>query len=110
MTLPVIVSEPALIDLLDINDYYLTEVNDRTAAKLIDRLEAAVNSLADFRERGNIPKELLGLGLRQYRQIVLKPYRIICEVLSAQVIVHAILDGRRDMQTLLMKRLVQYGG
>lgn len=66
-----------------------------------------VNSLADFPERGSIPKELLALGIGQYRQIITKPYRIIFGSLPEQVIVHAILDGRRDMQTLLMQRLVK---
>jgi toxin ParE1/3/4 len=109
MKRPVIISEPALLDLLDINDYYLVEVDDKTAAKIINRLEAAVNSLADFTERGSIPKELLTLGIRQYRQVIVKPYRIIYEQLSETTIVHAILDGRRDMETLLTQRLVRFG-
>ena len=109
MTLSVIISEPALIDLLDINDYYLVEVDDKAAAKIIDRLENAVNSLSDFSDRGSIPKELLSLGIRQYRQIILKPYSIIYEILLNKVIAHAVLDGRRDMQALLAQRFVQYG-
>jgi toxin ParE1/3/4 len=106
---PVVISEPALLDLLDINDYYLLEVNDKTAAKIIDSLESAVNSLADFSERGSIPKELSVLGIRQYRQVIVKPYRIIYEQLPETVIVHAILDGRRDLETLLTQRLVRFG-
>jgi len=109
MIKPVILSEPALFDLLSINDYYLVEVDDKTAAKIIDRLEAAVNSLAEFTERGSIPKELLVLGITQYRQIVVKPYRIIYEQLPEKVIVHAILDGRRDIETLLSQRLARSG-
>lgn len=106
MSKPVLLSEPALADVLAINDYYLIEVDDKTAAKIIDRLEAAVNSLADLTERGSIPKELLSLGIHQYRQLIVKPYRIIYEQFSDKVIVHAVLDGRRDMQSLLMQRLV----
>lgn len=108
MTLPVIISQPALLDLLDINDFYLFEVDEKTAAKIIDRLESAVNSLTVLSDRGSIPRELLSLGIRQYRQIMRKPYRIIYEILPDKVVVHAVLDGRRDMQTLLMQRLVQY--
>jgi hypothetical protein len=46
----VIISEPALCDLLSINDYYLLTVSDKIAAAIIDRLEATVN----FPERGSI--------------------------------------------------------
>jgi len=35
MTLPVRISEPALLDLLVINDYYLVEVDDNVAEKII---------------------------------------------------------------------------
>lgn len=68
-------------------------------------METVVNSLNDFPKRGRFPKELLNLGIRQYRQIIVKPYRIIYEILAEQVIVHAVLDGRRDIQTLLTQRL-----
>jgi len=109
MTLPVRISEPALLDLLDINDYYLVEVDDKVADKIIVGLEVAINSLAELADRGSVPKELLALGIRQYRQIIINPYRIIYESLLDKVIVHAVLDGRRDIQSLLTQRLVQPG-
>ncbi len=99
----VVLSEPALADLLDINDYYLCEVSDRVASKIIDGLEIAVNNLAEFPDMGSIPKELLSLGILQYRQIIQKPYRIIYETFADKT----ILDGRRDMQSLLMRRILR---
>ncbi|MBS4051509.1 MAG: type II toxin-antitoxin system RelE/ParE family toxin [Methylomonas sp.] len=106
MSVPVVLTEPAVSDLLAINDYYLLAVSDKTAAKIIDSLEAAVNSLAALTERGSVPKELLTLGIRQYRQLIVKPYRIIYQRMPDQVVVHAVLDGRRDIQTLLNQRLI----
>lgn len=103
----VILSEPALTDLLDINDYYLWEVSERVASNIINSLEAAVNNLAVFPDQGSIPKELLSLGIRQYRQVIEKPYRIFYEIFADKIIVHAILDGRRDMQSLLMQRILR---
>ncbi|MDD5265845.1 MAG: type II toxin-antitoxin system RelE/ParE family toxin [Methylococcales bacterium] len=103
----VILSEPALADLLDINDYYLWEVSERVASNIINSLEAAVNNLAEFPDMGSIPKELLSLGIRQYRQVIEKPYRIFYEIFADKVVVHAILDGRRDMQNLLMQRILR---
>ena len=106
MSVPVRLTEPALADLLAINDYDLLQVSDRTAAKIIDSLESAVNRLADSNERGSVPKELLVLGVGQYRQLIVKPYRIIYQRMPDQLVIHAILDGRRDMQTLLTQRLI----
>ncbi len=106
MQAEIILTDVALSDLFNINDYYLQAVNDNKAAEIIDNLEKAVNSLSEFPERGSFPKELLALGIRQYRQIIVKPYRIIYEILPVKIIVHAVLDGRRDMQTLLTQRLM----
>lgn len=102
----VVLSEPALADLLDINDYYLVEVSDHVTSKIIDSLESAVNNLAEFPDRGSILKELLSLGIRQYRQVIEKPYRVSYETFADKIVVHAILDGRRDMESLLMQRIL----
>ena len=43
----------------------------------------------------------------KYREIFFKPYRIIYRVMEDNVHVLVIADGRRDMQTLLQRRLLQ---
>ena len=54
----------------------------------------------------HILKELLALGIREYREIFFKPYRMIYRVMDKNVYVLLIADGRRDMQTLLQRRLL----
>jgi toxin ParE1/3/4 len=63
-------------------------------------------TLAAFPERGSYPKELLALGIREYSQAYFKPYRLIYRVIGTQVIVYMIADGRRDLQTLLSRRML----
>ena len=36
------------------------------------------------------------------------PYRIIYQIINNSLYVHCILDERRDMQSLLMDRLLKY--
>jgi toxin ParE1/3/4 len=45
------------------------------------------------------------LGIREYRQNFFKPYRMIYRMTGQQVVVYLIADGRRDMQTLLARRM-----
>lgn len=71
----------------------------------LDRIDEVVESLADHPQRGICPKELLALGMRDYRQIFFKPYRVIYRVVGQRVYVYVVADGRRDMQTLLARRL-----
>jgi hypothetical protein len=39
----------------------------------------------------------------------LKVYRIIYQIVGLDVFVHAVLDGRRDIQELLYQRLIRQG-
>jgi len=77
------------------------------ADHVLDQIEMAFSSLATNPERGACPKELLAIGLREYREIFFKPYRIIYRVMAENVYVMVIVDGRRDLQTLLQRRLLQ---
>lgn len=74
---------------------------------MLDKIEELFSSLADNPERGAYPNELLAVGLREYREIYFKPYRIIYRVIEQHVYVMVIADGRRDMQSLLQRRLLQ---
>jgi toxin ParE1/3/4 len=47
------------------------------------------------------------LGIRDYREVFFKPYRVIYRVMGDTVYVLLIVDGRRDMQTLLQRRLLE---
>jgi toxin ParE1/3/4 len=52
---------------------------------------------------------LLALGIREYRQAFFKPYRLIYRVIGKRVFIYLIADGRRDMQSLLSRRLLAGG-
>lgn len=73
---------------------------------VLARIETALAGLSESLERGAYPKELLALGIREYREIFFKPYRIIYRIVEKNVYILLIVDGRRDMQTLLQRRLL----
>lgn len=100
-------TEDAARDLEEIFDYIAEHDDPSKADHVLDRIEEAVESLATFPERGSHPKELLSLGIREYRQTFLKPYRVIYRIVGQSVYVYLIVDGRRDMQTLLTRRLLE---
>lgn len=78
-----------------------------TADALLDDLLASIATLERFPERGAIPDELAKLGMREFRQLVFQAYRLIYRVIGDEVYVLLIADGRRDMQALLERRLLQ---
>ena len=105
MNLKVLLTQDALRDLGDIYTYIAENHSQAHAERVLDRIEEVVESLADHSQRGSCPKELLALGMRDYRQVFFKPYRVIYRVIGRRVYAYVVADGRRDMQTLLARRL-----
>jgi toxin ParE1/3/4 len=93
-------------DLEAIHDYIAEFDSAANANHVLDRLMDVVEGLSTFPERGRYPKELLALGIKEYRQTSFKPYRIIYRIVGTQVIIFLIADGRRDMQSVLARRLL----
>jgi toxin ParE1/3/4 len=77
-----------------------------SADRLLDRLMSVVHSLEQSPERGSPPKELLALGIKAYRQVLFKPWRMIYRIDRGAVHVVLIVDGRRDLQSVLAERLL----
>lgn len=103
----VLLTRDAERDLEEIFDYIAEHDSPRAASNVLDRVAKSIAGLDQFPERGSYPKELLALGIRDYRQVFFKPYRVIYRPVGARVYVYLIVDGRRDMQTLLSRRLLE---
>ena len=106
MRFDVLLTADAERDLDELYDYISELDTHRNAIHVLDRIEKALESLSTFPERGSHPKELLALGIRDYRQTFCKPYRMIYRIIERRVCVYLIVDGRRDMQALLARRLL----
>lgn len=102
----VLLTEGAEQDLEAIHDYISEFDCVANANYVLDELMGVVESLSKLPERGSYPKELVGLGIKEYRQTFFKPYRVIYPVTGNQVIIYLIADGRRDMQSVLARRLL----
>jgi toxin ParE1/3/4 len=102
----VLLTKGAEQDLESIYDYISGFDCPANANHVLDELMGAVENLSKFPERGSYPKELVSLGIKEYRQTFFKPYRMIYRVTGSQVIIYLIADGRRDMQSVLARRLL----
>ncbi|MDE2921537.1 MAG: type II toxin-antitoxin system RelE/ParE family toxin [Acidobacteriota bacterium] len=93
-------------DLEEIGDYIAGQDGSRTAQRVLNRIEETVQALSALPDRGSYPRELLDFGIREYREVFFKAYRIIYRVAEGEVYVLVIADGRRDMRALLERRLL----
>ena len=89
------------------SDIDIAEFDDpANADHVLDRLMATAEQLAVMPEHGSYPKELLDLGIKDYRQVFFKPYCLVYRVMGREVVVFVIADARRNMQSLLTRRLL----
>ncbi len=106
MAYRVVLTEDAERDLSDIVTFVAKNDSPRSAEYVLGRILDIADNLAIEPTRGSTPKELRALGDREYRQVFFKPYRLIYRVVEQQVVIYLVADGRRDMQTLLARRLL----
>jgi len=106
MPFAVLLTNDAARDLNELYDYIAGHDSPQKTDYVLEQIEKAFSTLSEFPERGVYPKELLKLGIREYCEIFLKPYRIIYRVMEMNVYVLLIVDSRRDMQSLLQRRLL----
>jgi len=94
-------------DLFDICGYILNNDSPAHAEYVLLKLQEACVSLDEMPERGHTPPELERIGITEFKEIHFKPYRVIYEIEKKTVFIHCILDGRRDVQDLLERRLLR---
>ncbi|HMQ70567.1 MAG TPA: type II toxin-antitoxin system RelE/ParE family toxin [Ignavibacteria bacterium] len=94
-------------DIFGLYEYIKSNDSIDMAEKLIDRLIQKCSDLDIFPNRGHILPELEYLQRKDYLEIHYKSYRIIYRIIEKVVFVNCILDGRRDLNELLHKRLLR---
>ena len=103
----VVVDDDAGEDLFEI--YRCVALNDSVAQgdRLVSALTRLCESLRSLTLRGHVPPELQSTGVSEFREVRYKPYRVFYSIEGRTVFIHCVLDGRRDMQTLLQERLIR---
>lgn len=94
-------------DLIDLFEYIARKDSVVNASSVLEKLENLIYSLDQQPERGHYPPELDKRGVKHFREVHFKPYRVIYEVIGSHVVILGCFDGRRDMQLLLERRMLR---
>ena len=84
-------------------EYRSIEEADYVKGKLLD----VVDRLERFPNRGTHPPALAEIGATSFREVFFKPYWVIYRVIEKRVYIYMVVDGRRDMTTVLAERLLR---
>lgn len=105
----IIISEFAEEDLDEIAAYYFSRSPDYVG-RIISEFEENVMSLKEYPKSGRIVPELDRQGITKYRELIQGYYRIVYEISEKKVIIHTILDGRRNFEEIIISKLSRYYG
>ena len=103
----VFLAREAEADLEEITDFIERNDSSERADSVYDRIKETILKLETFPGRGRVVPELRDVGLREYREVLFKPYRILYFVSEKRVYVHCIFDGRRDVNDVLSQRFLR---
>lgn len=107
MKYEVLLTRDAEEDVFEIYDYVARNDSVGKADYLFQKVKETCLSPENYPGRGHTPPEFERINVREYLEVHFKPYRIIYQIREKKVFVHCVLDGRRNLQDLLQKRLLR---
>ena len=107
MSYRVVFLKAAEQDLKELKQYIVRHFGNASWQATLAQLKTSVQTLQIHPQAGSIPDELRTLNPGQYRQILCGMNRIIYEIRRKNIYIHIICDSRRDMQGLLMRRMLR---
>jgi len=100
------VSKSAKTDLREIINF-IAKNNPINALNVLKRIEDRINSLENFPEKGGYVPELLKHNIKDYRQLIEPPWKIIYKIDNDIVNILIIIDSRRNTQDILVEKLIK---
>jgi toxin ParE1/3/4 len=97
-------SPSAIRDLDDVLDYDATSRGADAAERLYSSIVQRVSTPSRWPNRARVVPELKDVGIRDYRELILAPYRIPFRIAGKVVAILGVFDGRRELSELLLKR------
>ena len=86
---------------------FIAEDDPGIALEILYKIKAGTAKLDHSPRRGRIVSELLKQGISRYREIVIKPWRVIYRIEEKKVFVVSVIDGRRNVEDVLLARLLK---
>ncbi len=99
-------AEAAALDLAEIAAFLALD-SPQTAERALRRLESRATTLESTPARGRLVPELAHFQMRTWRELVIRPYRLVYRIDGDLVTVLAVFDGRRDLEDLVLERVLR---
>ena len=86
---------------------FIAEDSPGNAMKTLSKIKTRTAKLENSPMQGRVVPELLSQGISLYREVVFAPWRVIYKIEGNKVFVVSVIDSRRNVEDLLLARLLQ---
>ncbi len=94
-------------DVESILDYIVAHDGHIAATRVLDLIVNRAEQLVENPQRGRVVPEIREIGIVDFREMIERPFRICYRVYSREVVIVSVLDGRRDLERILIDRAMQ---
>lgn len=102
-----LILDEAQEDTKDLRRYILRSFGAETWKQTSTQLAVTFRNITRFPQSGYVPAELSDFGGLNFREALSGQNRVIYEMRGDTVYIHVVTDTRRDLRTLLQKRLLR---
>ncbi|HEX7911687.1 MAG TPA: type II toxin-antitoxin system RelE/ParE family toxin [Paraburkholderia sp.] len=102
-----LILEEAQEDTKDLRRYILRSFGAETWKQTSAQLAVTFENIKRFPQSGYVPAELSDFGGLNFREALSGQNRVIYAVRGDTIYIHVVTDARRDLRTLLQKRLLR---
>jgi len=97
------------IEDLDFIIEYISIDNPDNALRILHKIKEKASLLYKNPSQGRIVPELNHHNIISYREIIITPWRVLYRIESKNVYVLAVIDGRRNLEDILLNRIIKGG-
>ncbi|CAE6871750.1 hypothetical protein R69746_08481 [Paraburkholderia aspalathi] len=105
--LKLVILDEAQQDTKDLRRYILKSFGAETWRQTSAELTVTFDNIRQFPKSGYVPAELADFGGLTFREGLSVKNRVIYEVRDNTIYIHIVTDTRRDLRTLLQRRLLR---
>ena len=86
---------------------YIAQDSIEIAIEKYEKIKESAQQLVLFPDQGRVIPELLKQNITKYHEIIISPWRLMYKVEINVVYVMALIDGRRNIEDILLQRLLR---
>ena len=106
MVYSIVWSTDATDEVLEIVAFQKEKYGARKALEIYNKLHEKVVATKSVPESGRVVPELTALGITEIRELIENPWRILYQVADNRIDVISVIDGRRNFEEILYRKIM----